>query len=363
VLWKSYRYSRWGYSHSNISFFRRILPLICLIIFLILGFQIGSRVPFNNLAISAVQVTKADILKVCNLLGLNKTDKKNLLREVLPVASFSPKYVEDEATDFLISALESVITADLKDPRSFFLSQIAYLGTAETVSAEPEFIPEIDDHSLLPDNEKSEGDPGVGEGKGPVVAIYCTHNAESYLPSQGVDRLEGKNGGVFLVASHLKKILESKHKISTIISSTIHDYPDWSKSYANSLVTVKKIKENYPSVKMFIDIHRDANVSHQSTTTKIQGENIARIMFIVGSNKRLPHPNWQENYKFAKQVAAFMNQMYPGLLKGVRVQDGRYNQHVSPYAILAEIGATKNTLDEAKQAVEMLADVINKVLN
>ncbi len=174
--------------------------------------------------------------------------------------------------------------------------------------------------------------------------------------------MEGKNGGVFYAAQRLKETLENKYHIPTVQSDTIHDYPDWSKSYANSLITVQQMKKKYPSIQIFIDVHRDAQIPRQSTTIEINGVKMSKIMIIVGSNKRLTHPNRKQNLAFAQQIAQVMNQMYPGLLKEVRVQDGRYNQHVSSHAILIEIGATENSMEESEHSAELFAGVLNKII-
>jgi len=365
VIWKIRGHSRWGSTILIIPLIRWAVPFVLFIIMLIFGFQLGSRVPFNVLLVPAVRaVAQTDIFKISQLMGLNNAEIRGIFTEVLPIASHSENYIEDETAGFLVNVMENVTSVNLLDPRSYFLSQVALLGTAKPVSAEPEFVP--DEEEMLSFPLPSENEPKekkVAAGKEPLIAIYCTHNAESYVPSQGMERLEGKNGGVFTVAEHLKTTLEQKYGINTILNSTIHDYPDWSKSYANSLATLEAIKKKYPSVRIFIDVHRDAQVPRDSTIVEINDQKIARIMVIVGSDARLTHPNWRINLSFAKKVGEILDRDYPGLVKAVRVQDGRYNQHVSPQAILVEVGATNNTIEEAQRAVEMLADGLSKVID
>ncbi|MDD4754434.1 MAG: stage II sporulation protein P [Desulfitobacteriaceae bacterium] len=329
----------------------RKAPAFVLLLLLIIGFYLGIKL--NGLVVPVSRmIIGADVSAERRIVGA--------FYQVLPVASYNGlNYVEDEATGLLLTAMEDMTNVDLADPASFFETQLAHFNSAQPVTAEPEVFPSGGEEFSLP--EKVDEASPLDETK-PLVAIYCTHNAECYTPSQGQEKIEGKNGGIYSAAKHLKETLETKHQTAAILSSTIHDYPDWAKSYPNSLVTLEQLKKNYPSVKMFIDLHRDALTPKKSTTFEINGKKAARLLLIVGSDTRLPHPNWRQNRQLANYVADLAEERYPGFIKGVRVQDGRYNQHVSPRCLLVEVGGTENTLEEAKLAMEMLADVISLVV-
>lgn len=347
----------------KIHSYRRVrclfLLLFCALFFL--GYELGSKA--NFLLVPVTRLVLGDVSAEWKIIGYGEKSVTDRVGEILPAASYdssSPEYVEDESKGFWLTAVQEMITVNFTDPRTFFESQVALINTAQPVTAEPE--PILDGNEL--ENTLSEplSQGAKYNGTDPLVALYCTHNAESYIPAQGKEKLEGKNGGVFMVAQHLEETLEKEYGISVVLSDTIHDYPDWSKSYTNSLVTVETLKKAHPSVKMFIDVHRDAQTSHESTTAEFNGKNAARVMFIVGSDARLSHPNWRKNWEFANRVSKQAEKLYPGFVKGVRVQDGRYNQHVSTCCLLLEVGGTENTLEEAKLAVEMLADAINLVV-
>lgn len=195
----------------------------------------------------------------------------------------------------------------------------------------------------------------------PLVAIYTTHNAETYEPTDGKPKLEGKNAGITKVATKLSETLESKG-IGVIRSTTIHDYPSFPRSYGNSEKTVKAMLAENPSVQIVIDVHRDAGVNKKEVV-RINNKDAAKILLVVGTNTRLEHPHWKKNKAFAETVVKKMDELYPGLSKGIRMQDGRYNQHVHPNAILIEVGnAEKTTQEEAEYAVTLFADVIHHVL-
>lgn len=362
MAWKVNKH-RQRCNFDYLSMIKIMITLILFIAMVILGFEVGSRVKWSFFSLPSY-AAETKMISPWRIVGFQEGDWKSIINEVLPVASYLNDYVEDESTGLILTVVNDIISADFTNPESFFSSQIAYFSSVP-VNAEPEFMPDEDEiivPEITDDELKSQWeDIIIPEGTKPLVGIYCTHSAESYVPSQGSDRMEGKNGGVYKVAERLQETLEKKYGIAAVLSDTIHDYPDWNKSYGNSLVTLEKMKKDYPSIQLFIDIHRDALVPKKNTTVEIGGIKASKIMFVVGSNKRLAHPNWEQNRDFAQNIADEMEKMYPGLLKGVRVQDGRYNQHVSPHAILLEVGGTENTLEEGKKSAEMFAAVINNL--
>jgi len=194
-----------------------------------------------------------------------------------------------------------------------------------------------------------------------LVAIYNTHTGETYALTDGVERVDGKRGGVVVVAEALEKALEQKYGIMVARSDKIHD-EEYGTSYLKSEETARNLIKDNPYLRAVIDIHRDIGKPRDDCVVKINGENVARIMLVVGSDKRAPHPNWQKNYAFAIELAHKMDKMYPGLCEGVRVQDGRYNQFLHPHAILVEVGGVNNSTEEAVRAAELLADVLALVI-
>lgn len=194
----------------------------------------------------------------------------------------------------------------------------------------------------------------------PMVLVYNTHNAESYKPSDGTARLEGKNGGVAAVSKMLAQALESKHGIKTVNCDVIHDYPDWTKSYINSMRSVQQLLKKHSAVQMVIDIHRDAGLNTRTDTlVKIGNKNYAKVMIVVGTE----HPNWQKNLGFAQKIEATANRMYPGLIKCTRVlKDRRYNQHLHPRALLFEFGSDLNTREDALNSAVVMGEIIAAAL-
>lgn len=194
-----------------------------------------------------------------------------------------------------------------------------------------------------------------------LVAVYNTHTGETYALTDGVERLDGKRGGVVAVAEALERALKQKYGIMVARSDKIHD-EEYNTSYLKSEKTARKLIKDNPHLRAVIDVHRDISKPREYCVVKINGKNVARIMLIVGSDRRAPHPNWKDNYNFAKELADKMDKMYPGLCEGVRVQDGRYNQFLHPRAVLVEMGGVNNYTEEAIRAAELFADVLAEVI-
>ncbi|MGB9826744.1 MAG: stage II sporulation protein P, partial [Desulfofundulus sp.] len=123
-----------------------------------------------------------------------------------------------------------------------------------------------------------------------------------------------------------------------------------------------------PELKMLLDVHRDAPSSNAAesralTTTEINGQKVARIYLIVGTDRLgLAHPNWQQNHAFALKLQQKLETLYPGLSRGIKIDTARFNQHLHPHALLVEIGGDQNTLAEAELGARYLADAIATLL-
>lgn len=229
------------------------------------------------------------------------------------------------------------------------------------------YQPQPDPHEEV----KPEQVPGLGQfrlwlppgEKAPLVGIYNTHTSETYRLTDKTDKVQGQRGGVFNAASALAEELSSRYGIGVVQSQAIHD-ENWllHNPYANSAETATQMLEKYPGLQLLIDIHRDAEVPRGSSVIKIEGQEAARIMLVVGTNSRGNHPRWQQNLKFAEELAGKIEQQYPGLVRKVMTKPGRYNQHLHPQAVLIEIGSTNNTTAEAAYTGRLLAKVLADVV-
>ena len=206
-------------------------------------------------------------------------------------------------------------------------------------------------------------------GDEPTVLIYHTHAMESYTPQTGEDyteevpfRTADLDYNMVSIGTRLAKLLENAG-ISVLHDTTLHDAASYNGSYASSRETVEKYLAQYPSIRLVLDIHRDAaedGSGHQvaATAETAQGDT-ARLMLVLGSEAGgLYNPNWQVNYALAVKLQAVLEQESPGLCRELHLTDQRYNQDLSPGALLIEVGAAGNSHDEALRAMTPLAEAI-----
>lgn len=202
----------------------------------------------------------------------------------------------------------------------------------------------------------------------PLVLIYHTHTTEAYKQTEGCRYQEIASGKttefdktVVAVGEQLKQELEKGYGIRTLHDTTYYD-TSYFNAYTRSGKGVSEILLNNPSVKVVIDLHRDAPPKGVSLRdrylVKLNGKDVARIRIVVGNGRNLPNPNWQENKAFAEKLAASLEKAAPGLLYDIQIKNDRYNQHLSPQAVLLEIGSSDNTLEEAKAAMPYLAKAL-----
>lgn len=179
-----------------------------------------------------------------------------------------------------------------------------------------------------------------------LVYIYNTHDTEKYYDkTYNIDPTVSVNNYI------VKDYLEEKGVHSLIKTESIKDmlnlyHYNYNGSYKCSRLLIENAYKNNPSLKYFIDIHRDS-LGKNKTTININGEDYASILFLLG----LENKNYNENLGFINKINDKLNEYYPGLSKGILKKGGRgvngvYNQDFSKYVILIEIGGQENTLNE-----------------
>ncbi|EAX46665.1 Stage II sporulation P family protein [Thermosinus carboxydivorans Nor1] len=187
----------------------------------------------------------------------------------------------------------------------------------------------------------------------PLIAIYHTHTDESYIPSDG-KATEPGNGGVMLVGDSLAKRLEELG-FATDHNKTLHE-PHDANAYQRSRRTVMKLLERKP-VALF-DIHRDSAPQNIYNTT-IAGAPATKILLVVGRQNQ----NRETTMAFARQIKAAADAKYSGLIRGIFIAHGNYNQDLSPRAMLIEIGTQYNSRDAAERSAALFADIVPAILN
>lgn len=204
--------------------------------------------------------------------------------------------------------------------------------------------------------------------KGPKILIYHTHTTECFLKSADEigksntpSRTTNNKYNVVRVGNALINNLQ-KYNIDVLHNTTIHD-ADYNSSYVKSLNTLTDYVDKYSSFKMAIDLHRDAASGGKlRAVKKINGKNVAEIMFVIGTDAKLSNPRWKENLKLAIKVQARLNEICPGIAKPIYVSKNRYNQHLMNGSVIVEIGGDGNVIDECVRSTSFLAQAINDVI-
>ncbi len=197
-------------------------------------------------------------------------------------------------------------------------------------------------------------------GSGPKVLIYHTHTSEAYSDTRDADwRTDDTQKNIVAVGKALAEVL-TEYGIEVIHDETNHEKPKLATAYTRSLVTMEQYKEKHPSIELFIDVHRDAGADDE--TVVIDGKKAAQLLFVVGTGEKADEkPDYKGNFALAKAVFEQLSAVHPGLVRPIRVKGSRYNQHVGR-SLFVNVGNNMNTLEEALNATEYLAEAIEKIV-
>lgn len=209
----------------------------------------------------------------------------------------------------------------------------------------------IGQESLLePDNEAV---ATVAQESKRLIGIYSTHSDESYIPTDGAESKE-KDAGIYDVDEALKNALEERG-IEVELDTTTH-LPHDAGAYRRSRSTAARLLKSQPAA--LLDIHRDGIPDPDEYVQKIEDEDATKVRLLVGKS----NPNADANRKFAKQIKAAADEMYPDLIKDIYIGKGDYNQELAPRAILLEFGTHTIKKERAIKSTAYMADVLERVL-
>lgn len=195
----------------------------------------------------------------------------------------------------------------------------------------------------------------------PLIYIYNTHQEEQYksgfLDSYNVPT------NVLIASKILKEYLKDLGINALVeedsVSEKLHSL-NWKYgySYRVSRMFLEKAYEENPTLKYFIDIHRDSSV-YERTTVEIDNKNYARLLFVVG----LDNPNYEPNLKFAEELRKKLNMFDSKICRGIMKKSGAkvngiYNQDFNDKVILIEVGGQYNNIKEVNNSLQVLANVL-----
>lgn len=218
---------------------------------------------------------------------------------------------------------------------------------------------------LLAKNMKIE----TGNGE-PKVLIFHTHSQETFADSDGTVETS-----IVGVGRYLTEILNNKYQIPTMHHEGVYDLIDGkldrSEAYEMARPEIQKILADNPSIEVVIDLHRDGVADTTHLVTEVNGKQTAQIMFFNGMSRTrtngelagMENPYRQENLAFSLQMKLAAETKYPGFARRNYLRGYKYNMDLAPKMLLVEAGAQTNTVGEMRNAMEVLADLLNEVIN
>lgn len=198
-------------------------------------------------------------------------------------------------------------------------------------------------------------------GSAPTVLILHTHGTESYAGTENFRSTE-ETQNMLCVGDRLTARLEAQG-ISVLHDRTLHDQVSYSGSYAYARQTLEQYLSQYPSIRLVLDVHRDAAEDASGNqidyTIATPAGEAAKLMLVMGTDAGgMSHPAWQENLALAVKLQVSLENICPEICRPIYLRTSRFNQDLSPGALLIEIGAAGNSLDEALLSADILADGI-----
>ena len=204
---------------------------------------------------------------------------------------------------------------------------------------------------------------------GPKVIIFHTHSQEEFVDSTPGDPATSIVGmGEYLTQLLNEKGIETIH--DTGVYDIINGQLDRSNAYENAEASVRPIIEANPTLEVAIDLHRDGVAEGTHLVTEINGKPTAKIMYFNGLSRTrtngdidyLYNPYIQDNLAFSLQMQLASESLYPGFVRHIYLRAYRYNLHLLPKSLLVEAGAQTNTVEEMRNAMEVLADTLAHVI-
>ena len=214
----------------------------------------------------------------------------------------------------------------------------------------------------------------IAKTDSPQVLIVHTHTTETYMTEDAdyytsafSSRTRDAQKNMVSVGNIVADKLNNAG-IKTLHDTTEHDYPNYTGSYSRAATTINSYLKKYPTIKIVLDLHRDAVSSGDSDkvklVTEINGKKAAQVMLVMGSQSGsvTNFPNWKENLKLAVRLQQKIEQKYPTLARPLSLMPKNYNESLTKGSLLIEFGTDANTLAEAHYSAELVGDSIAELL-
>lgn len=226
---------------------------------------------------------------------------------------------------------------------------------------------EISDERINPQKLLGK-DISISESNGgPQILIYHTHSQETFADSVPGD----ENTSIVGAGEYLATLLKEEYGFEVLHHTGEYDVETRDYAYSYSLPNIEALLEEYPSIEVVIDLHRDAVAEETKLVSQQNGKQAAQVMFFNGLSHTikqgdigyLENPYIDDNLAFSFQMQVLCNEYYPGLTRRIYLKGYRYNMHLKPKTLLVELGAQTNTCEEAKNTLDILAHVLSMCLS
>lgn len=207
--------------------------------------------------------------------------------------------------------------------------------------------------------------PVIKEEIKPIIYLYNTHQTEEYETTTVLDY---SIKPTVMISNYILEEIFNENDLGVYVEETsikeILNNNNWnySYSYLASRKLLEQRKNEIPSLKYFIDLHRDS-LTKDKTTVIINNKQYAKLLFVIGQD----HNNYLENLKFTEKINNKLNEKYPTLSKGIYQKggvgvNGIYNQDFSNYTILLEVGGYQNTPVEVLNSLIAFSECFMEVI-
>lgn len=206
----------------------------------------------------------------------------------------------------------------------------------------------------------------------PQILIIHSHTTEAYAmdgtdiyTESGTARTTDNYYNMVRVGETMAEVFRAAG-FGVVHDTELYDYPAYNGAYTRSGAAIEAWLEQYPTIQIVLDVHRDALEAEDGTVYKtaaeVNGEKVAQCMLVVGTDAGgQTHDNWRQNLALAVEVQHQVNADYPTLARPIVVRSSRFNQQLTPGSLLVEVGTHGNTLQEALAAARLFAQSMAEV--
>ncbi len=344
----------------------------------------------------------ADYVEESNVGWLVRTQTRSMMPvygvETEPEPEYIANQIQQETTEPEEITAETEYTEKVEEEPAYNQEELMALMEAEnhTASSQAPFAPhekrvqvnteELKDYETLIESfytidantmigsDELNAEQFLGEkltldksGEGPQILIYHTHSQEAFADSVPGDT----DTTIVGVGERLAQILQEEYGYRVLHHTGQYDVDTRDDAYGKALPAIEQILEENPSIQVVIDLHRDQMPEETKLVMDLDGRPTARFMFFNGLSRTrqsgeidyLQNDNLDTNLAFSFQMQLKCEEYYPGLTRKIYLKGYRYNMHLRPRTLLVELGAQNNTVEEAMNACDPLAHVLDMVLS